>query len=589
MKCKVIVWRAEDRTAVGSSTFSIPGFSDLAEIGSGGFGTVYAATEESLERPVAVKVLRQGLDVSDRRRFERESRAMARVSDHPNVVTLYSTGYTTDDRPFIVMELVDGGSLAEKLQANGILGWQEVQHIGMKLADALSHAHASGVLHRDIKPANILMVDREPKLTDFGIASFLDSARRTSTNIAVSLGHAPPETFESARDERSDVYSLGSTLHTLLTGTPPFVREGEDSVNPLLNRLLNEEPPVVNRPDVPQDLSSLILETLCKDPNGRPQSAALLSRRLAEIGRGQQHNPAGAVGNGASSAGVGGALLGSDGQSGGASPGASGSTGNVLFKPDGPVGGNITAGRSRTSLYGPDGTQRLFSAPPPELRSERGSRRRGMITVVAAVLLVWLAGAAIVGLSSSRSVDDQPSGEEAAGPSTSTTSAPEESPLTREEGVSEEPSAAPLATTVTPNPVTAPPATTVPPNPVTAPPTTTATTTAADVVEPSESSESSVTQAAVPAAVSLPAPSVRVQSSSSSGLWVAWDHLETAWEYDYRVTVAGEQVLVVNTTSPIGYYQYEGREGVVCVHVTAFTVTGAPSPEGTVCHDPSAR
>lgn len=270
---------AADRAA------QIQGFSDLKEIGSGGFAKVYAATEDFFDRRVAVKVLTQELDASDRRRFERECRTMARLSDHPNVVTLYSAGYTDDDRPFIVMELVNGGSLADRLES-GSLPWPQVQNIGVKMAEALSLAHELGVLHRDIKPANILMVGDEPKLTDFGIASFVDSVG-TLTDYAVSWRYASPETFGGTRDERSDIYSLGSTLYALLNGMAPFVRTGESSINPLLNRILNEEPQRIARRDVPQDLQDLILEMLRKKPSDRPQTAASLSDRLKKIEQSQ--------------------------------------------------------------------------------------------------------------------------------------------------------------------------------------------------------------------------------------------------------------------------------------------------------------
>jgi serine/threonine-protein kinase PknK len=148
----------------------IPGYHVLAEIGHGGFAVVYRAHDHRFYRSVAIKVLRGPLDAASRKRFERERRAMGTLSRHPHCVTVYDSGFTSDDRPYLVMEDMSGGSLRQRIR-DGPMPWPEVVAIGVKLAGALHAAHEAGVLHRDIKPENVLCsAYGEPKIADFGIA-----------------------------------------------------------------------------------------------------------------------------------------------------------------------------------------------------------------------------------------------------------------------------------------------------------------------------------------------------------------------------------------------------------------------------------
>ncbi|MGZ6979453.1 MAG: serine/threonine-protein kinase, partial [Acidimicrobiia bacterium] len=147
---------------------SVPGYGNLVEIGRGGFGVVYRAEQADVHRVVAIKIL-SGYDEDARRRFDREREAMGILSSHPNIVTVYASGFA-GDYPYLVMEYLDRGSVADEL-AHGPMSWREAIDIGVKLSGALQAAHSAGILHRDVKPENVLVsAYGEPKLADFGIA-----------------------------------------------------------------------------------------------------------------------------------------------------------------------------------------------------------------------------------------------------------------------------------------------------------------------------------------------------------------------------------------------------------------------------------
>ena len=157
------------------------GFDDITEVGHGGFGVVYRCTQPSLDRTVAVKVLTSDLDPDNLDRFVREQRAMGRLSDHPQIVTIHEVGTTSTGRPFIVMPYHAKDSLEALIRRHGPLDWREAVSIGVKLAGALDAAHRVGILHRDVKPGNILLSDYgEPQLTDFGIARIAGGFQTTT-------------------------------------------------------------------------------------------------------------------------------------------------------------------------------------------------------------------------------------------------------------------------------------------------------------------------------------------------------------------------------------------------------------------------
>ncbi|MEL7158814.1 MAG: serine/threonine-protein kinase, partial [Actinomycetota bacterium] len=259
---------------MSESELGIANLTDLVPIAHGGFSVVYAATNTQFDRRVAVKVLNRLTSEADQRRFERECRIMGRLSTHRNVVTVYNAGYTNDGRPYIEMELIDGGTLAEWVKVNGRIPWPQAVEQIVAVGIALGEAHDAEILHRDVKPENILLAGNEPRLTDFGIAYLRDSTGATSTHLSASWLHSPPETFDNRRDERSDIYSLGSTLHTIITGTPPFWRSNDESLSPLMYRLLNEPAPRIPDELAPAPLADFVVQTLAKNPDERPQTAA---------------------------------------------------------------------------------------------------------------------------------------------------------------------------------------------------------------------------------------------------------------------------------------------------------------------------
>lgn len=263
--------------------FSIPGYEDLAPIGRGGSATVYRARQTSLGgRDVAIKVIADvDLDADTRRRFEQECAAAGQLSWHPNVVSTYDAGITDDNRAYLVMEYLPNGSLGTRLGQQGPLPWQDVADIGAKVADALAAAHEVGLIHRDVKPENILLSPRgEPMLGDFGIA-YLTSRTRGQTAVVATIAHAAPEILAGARpDERADIYSLGSTLYTLLAGKPAFADDTDESIVTLIGRIATAPLPDLRPRGVPDALASAIEKCLDKDPARRTLDASSAQNNL---------------------------------------------------------------------------------------------------------------------------------------------------------------------------------------------------------------------------------------------------------------------------------------------------------------------
>ncbi len=276
-----------NRRPSGPIELGISGITDAEEIGAGGFGVVYRAVEEDLGRTVAVKVLSGNLDESAQYRFERERRAMGRLSGHPNIVTIYRGGYTTAGHAYLVMEFLHRGSLADRLAKAGPLGWEEATMFGVQLSGALETSHRAGVLHRDIKPANILLSGLgNAKLCDFGIARLQGAPETKSSVVTASLSHAPPDIVNGARpDARSDVYSLASTMFELIAGTPPFIRPDDESMVPILARIARDPVPRLPETQLPGPLYDVIERAMAKDPDERPATAVELGKLLADMQR----------------------------------------------------------------------------------------------------------------------------------------------------------------------------------------------------------------------------------------------------------------------------------------------------------------
>ncbi len=260
----------------------IDGLTDPVEIGRGSFGIVYRAHQDKFERLVAVKVLTQAvLDDASRNRFFRECRAAGKLSGHPNVVTIYDSGFTSHGQPFLTLEYLPAGSLGDRLHANGPFGFEAATRHVIKIAGALESAHRVGLVHRDVKPDNILLDEfNEPKLTDFGIAWMSDATMTTTGGIMGSPAYMAPDVISGQPfSPNSDVYALGSTLYSLMSDRPAFVLATDESILQLLARVAREDPPDL-RPGLPDPLWQVLAATLSKDPAQRPQTALDFARAL---------------------------------------------------------------------------------------------------------------------------------------------------------------------------------------------------------------------------------------------------------------------------------------------------------------------
>ena len=272
----------------------IDGITDATRVGQGGFGTVYLALQKVCDRTVAVKVLSTpALDEDALRRFEQECRAIGALSGHPHVVPVYDSGHTAAGQPYLVLDYLSGGTLAQHIAERGPMPWEDVADIGVKLAGALAAAHAAGVLHRDIKPENVLMSSYgEPQLTDFGVARIQGGTQTKSGVITGSLAHAAPEVLSGRpATEASDVYSLASTLYALVAGHAPFVHPGDETFHPLLTRIMSEAPPDLRRQGLPGPMWDALAAALAKDPSRRTSSARALGEALRVAQRAGDLNP----------------------------------------------------------------------------------------------------------------------------------------------------------------------------------------------------------------------------------------------------------------------------------------------------------
>ena len=268
----------------------LPGFEIGPELGRGGMGVVYQATQTAVGRAVAVKTLHAGPHATavERARFRREAEAMARL-DHPNIAPVYHVG-EHDGRPVLVMAYYSGGSLSARPTGPGTdpRGHAELVE---SVARAVHHAHQRGILHRDLKPSNILMDEAgEPHVADFGLAGLFDPADPSAHTAAVvgTPGYMAPE---QARDPAqvttaADVYGLGAVLYALLTGRPPFRAATAVAT---LEQAANQPPTRVTalHPGVPRDLEVVCLKCLEKDPSRRYASAAQLADDLERFLAGQ--------------------------------------------------------------------------------------------------------------------------------------------------------------------------------------------------------------------------------------------------------------------------------------------------------------
>lgn len=262
----------------------------LRQIGEGGMGAVYLGEHSMLGRPAAIKILLPAFSQNREMvgRFFNEARATTAIR-HPGIVDIYDFGFLPDGAAFIAMEMLDGESLASRLQRVGRLPVGAAIDIGRQVAAALHAAHSRGITHRDLKPDNIFLVHdpeigERVKLLDFGIAKLVteDAANRTRTGVVMGTPlYMSPEQCRgiAGLDSRADLYSLGCVLYELVSGRPPFVAE---STGDIIAHHLYFQPDPVRKHDasVPEPLETLIMALLAKEPAMRPASAADVSAIL---------------------------------------------------------------------------------------------------------------------------------------------------------------------------------------------------------------------------------------------------------------------------------------------------------------------
>jgi Tol biopolymer transport system component/predicted Ser/Thr protein kinase len=277
----------------------------LSPIGAGGMGEVYEARDTRLERIVAIKVLPAHLaDRAElRERFDREAKTIASLN-HPHICTLFDTGHQ-DDIDFLVMEYIEGETLAQRLQ-KGPLPIQQVLQYAIEIADALDKAHRKGITHRDLKPGNIMLTKSGTKLLDFGLAKLaqeaapvtsvsqlptLKSAVTAEGTILGTLQYMAPEQVEAKEvDARTDIFAFGAVVYEMATGEKAF--EGKSSAS-VMAKIMETEPPSMAslQPMTPQALDRVVKTCMAKEPNERWQTAGDLCRELkwiAEQGQGTQ-------------------------------------------------------------------------------------------------------------------------------------------------------------------------------------------------------------------------------------------------------------------------------------------------------------
>jgi tRNA A-37 threonylcarbamoyl transferase component Bud32/tetratricopeptide (TPR) repeat protein len=271
----------------------------LAPLGKGGMGAVYRVEHVMMKKELALKLLHPELGRLEEvaKRFEREAEAAARL-DHPNIITVTDFGRTADGQLFLVMELLNGPSLAEVIRPDGThgrpLGVERTLHIERQILRALEHAHASGIVHRDLKPENIVLIERDGqadvvKLLDFGIAKISagTSSKETLTQAGVVFGTpeylSPEQAMGEEADGRADLYAAGIMLYEMLTGRRPF--EAQSKVEVLSMHLTREAEPmhkVAPAADIPASLERVVEHAMAKKREERFANAAVFLRALDE-------------------------------------------------------------------------------------------------------------------------------------------------------------------------------------------------------------------------------------------------------------------------------------------------------------------
>lgn len=257
----------------------------LELIGVGGMADIYKAKDITEEKTVAVKILKNEFSASEDflRRFRNESKALALLS-HQNIGKIYDVGFT-DKIQYIVMEYIDGITLTEYIERQGVLKWRDAVHFTLQILRALQHAHDRGIVHRDIKSQNVmLLADGTIKVMDFGIARFNRETDKTVSEKAIGSVHyiSPEQARGETTDEKSDIYSVGVMLYEMLTGVKPF--DGENPVSIALKHMQATPKRVTEvNPSIPEGLEEITVKAMQKEPSKRYQTAGEMIKDIEEF------------------------------------------------------------------------------------------------------------------------------------------------------------------------------------------------------------------------------------------------------------------------------------------------------------------
>lgn len=257
----------------------------LELVGIGGMADIYKAKDITEERIVAVKILKNEFSASEDflRRFRNESKAIALLS-HPNIVKIYDVGFT-DKIQYIVMEYIDGITLTEYIERQGVLKWRDAVHFTTQILRALQHAHDRGIVHRDVKSQNVMLLsDGTIKVMDFGIARFNRETDKTMSEKAIGSVHyiSPEQARGEVTDEKSDIYSVGVMLYEMLTGEKPF--DGENPVSIALKHMQSVPKRITEiNNSIPEGLEEITVKAMQKEPSKRYQTAGEMIRDIEEF------------------------------------------------------------------------------------------------------------------------------------------------------------------------------------------------------------------------------------------------------------------------------------------------------------------
>lgn len=265
-------------------------------LGTGGMATVYQAEQVGTGRPVALKVLHcASLEPGTVKRFMREAQILGRLK-HPNILSAYSVGLTEQQQPYLVVEVLQGDTLAEVIAREGGCKWERIYSIMGQVCDGLSHAHAEGVVHRDLKPANIFLTHEQDssesvRILDFGIAAFSEAKpEQQLTQTGVIFGtpaYMSPEQCAGMKSSQAcDIYALGCILYEMCTGSPPFTGE---TVMEVMYKQINDSLPKFDPKDkaIPQAVARVIANATIKDPERRYQTVSQFFKDLSNVKAGK--------------------------------------------------------------------------------------------------------------------------------------------------------------------------------------------------------------------------------------------------------------------------------------------------------------